>query len=155
MNVNTNMNIRNNRKGRATPRRRQASDGDHEALRAIVQPDAGRRDLLIEYLHRINDARGYLPAPLLTALAEAMRLPLAEVFETATFYAHFKVVDSDEVQPASITLRVCDSLSCVMAGADELAGKLDNLSPDVRVERAPCMGQCSKAPCAEIGRAHV
>ena len=115
MNFSAGMDIRGNRKGRATPRGRQASDGDHAALRAIVQPDASRRDLLIEYLHLINDAKGYLPAPLLTALAEVMRLPLAEVFETATFYAHFKVVDVDEVQPAPITLRVCDSLSCVMA----------------------------------------
>ncbi|PJI37475.1 MAG: NADH-quinone oxidoreductase subunit F [Ferrovibrio sp.] len=121
-------------------------------MSAIVQPDAGRRDLLIEYLHLINDAKGYLPAPLLTALSEVMRLPLAEVFETATFYAHFKVVDVDEVQPAPITLRVCDSLSCVMAGADALADRLDNLSPDVRVERAPCMGQCDRAPCAVYGK---
>jgi formate dehydrogenase len=152
MNINATTGIRNNRKGRAVPRGRQASDADHEALRAIVQPDAGRRDLLIEYLHLINDARGYLPSPLLVALAEAMRLPLAEVFEVATFYAHFKVVDADEVQPAPITLRICDSLSCVMAGADALAEKLDNISPDVRVERAPCMGQCDRAPCAVYGR---
>ena len=157
MNFSAGMDIRGNRKGRATPRGRQASDGDHAALRAIVQPDGrqldfGRRDLLIEYLHLINDAKGYLPAPLLTALSEVMRLPLAEVFETATFYAHFKVVDVDEVQPAPITLRVCDSLSCVMAGADALADRLDNLSPDVRVERAPCMGQCDRAPCAVYGK---
>ncbi|QDO97133.1 NADH-quinone oxidoreductase subunit F [Ferrovibrio terrae] len=152
MNVNANMSIRNNRKGRATPRGRQASDADHEALRAIVRPDFARRDLLIEYLHLINDAKGFLPAPLLTALAEAMRLPLADVFETATFYAHFKVVDADEVQPAPVTLRICDSLSCVMAGADALAESLDNMSPDVRVERAPCMGQCDRAPCAVYGK---
>lgn len=143
--------------GRSLPRGRQASDADHAALRAILQPaashvDFGRRDLLIEYLHLINDAKGYLPAPLLTALAEAMRLPLAEVFETATFYAHFKVVDADEVQPAPITLRICDSLSCVMAGADALAETLSDLSPDVRVERAPCMGQCDRAPCAVYGK---
>lgn len=143
---------RSGKTGRALPRGRQASDIDHAALRAIVEPNAGRRDLLIEYLHLINDAKGYLPAPLLTALAEVMRLPLAEVFEVATFYAHFKVVDADEVQPAPITLRVCDSLSCVMAGADDLAEKLDNISPDVRVERAPCMGQCDRAPCAVYGK---
>lgn len=140
------------RAGRATPRGRQASDADHAALHAIVRPDAGRRDLLIEYLHAINDAKGYLPTVLLTALSEAMRLPLAEVYETATFYAHFKVVDADEPAPAPITLRVCDSLSCVMAGADALAGQLEGLGPDVRIERAPCMGQCDRAPCAVLGR---
>ncbi len=152
MNINSSINIRNNRKGRSTPRGRQASEADHEALRAIVQVDAGRRDLLIEYLHLINDAKGYLPASLLTALAEAMNLPLAEVFETATFYAHFKVVDADEPAPPPITLRVCDSLSCVMAGADALAERLEGLGPDVRVERAPCMGQCDRAPCAVYGK---
>lgn len=135
--------------GRALPRGRQASDADHEALRAIVTVDATRRDLLIEYLHLINDAKGDLPASLLVALAEAMRLSLAEVFETATFYAHFRVVDGDE--PAQVTLRICDSLSCCMAGADDLAQQLDGLE-NVRVERAPCMGQCDRAPCAVYGR---
>jgi NADH:ubiquinone oxidoreductase subunit F (NADH-binding)/NADH:ubiquinone oxidoreductase subunit E len=140
--------------GRALPRGRQASDADHEALRAIVLPDAGqlefgRRDLLIEYLHLINDAKGHLPANLLVALAEAMRLPLAEVYETATFYAHFRVVEGDE--PAQVTLRICDSLSCCMAGADDLAQRLDGLE-GVRIERAPCMGQCDRAPCAVYGK---
>ncbi|MBS4045594.1 MAG: NAD(P)H-dependent oxidoreductase subunit E [Alphaproteobacteria bacterium] len=140
--------------GRALPRGRQASDADHEALRAILRPDAGqlefgRRDLLIEYLHLINDAKGHLPASLLVALSEAMRLPLAEVFETATFYAHFRVVEGDE--PAQVTLRICDSLSCCMAGADMLAQQLEDLG-GTRVERAPCMGQCDRAPCAVYGK---
>lgn len=135
--------------GRVLPRGRQASDADHQALRAIVQLDSARRDLLIEYLHRINDAKGCLPAALLVALSEAMRLPLAEVYETATFYAHFRVVETDEPQP--VTVRICDSLSCCMAGADELAARLEGME-DVRVERAPCMGQCDRAPCAVYGR---
>ncbi len=135
--------------GRALPRGRQASDADHDALRGIVQVDPARRDLLIEYLHLINDAKGHLPAGLLVALAEAMRLPLAEVYETATFYAHFRVVDADE--PAQVTLRICDSLSCCMAGADVLAKKLEDLD-GVRIERAPCMGQCDRAPCAVYGK---
>jgi NADH:ubiquinone oxidoreductase subunit F (NADH-binding)/NADH:ubiquinone oxidoreductase subunit E len=136
--------------GRALPRGRQASDADHAALRAIVTVDATRRDLLIEYLHLINDAKGHLPTSLLAALSEAMRLPLAEVFETATFYAHFRVVDGDE--PAQVTLRICDSLTCCMAGADDLAQQLDDLLEGVRVERAPCMGQCDRAPCAVYGK---
>jgi formate dehydrogenase len=135
--------------GRALPRGRQASDADHAALRAIVVPDAARRDLLIEYLHAINDAKGGLPARLLVALAEAMRLPLAEVFETATFYAHFRVLEDDAQQ--AVTLRVCDSLSCCMAGADALAADLERLD-GVRIERAPCMGQCDRAPCVTYGK---
>jgi NADH:ubiquinone oxidoreductase subunit F (NADH-binding)/NADH:ubiquinone oxidoreductase subunit E len=135
--------------GRALPRGRQASDADHAALRAIVTVDAARRDLLIEYLHLINDAKGCLPASLLVALSEAMRLSLADVYETATFYAHFRVVEGDE--PAQVTLRICDSLSCCMAGADELAAQLDGME-NVRIERAPCMGQCDRAPCAIYGK---
>lgn len=135
--------------GRALPRGRQASDADHAALRAIVALDPVRRDLLIEYLHALNDAKGCLPAALLTALAEAMRLPLAEVFETATFYAHFRIVETDE--PPQVTLRVCDSLSCCMNGADALAEQLEILD-GVRIERAPCMGQCDRAPCVTYGR---
>lgn len=136
--------------GRALPRGRQASDADHDSLRAIVQVDPARRDLLIEYLHRINDAKGCLPAALLVALAEAMRLSLAEIYETTTFYAHFRVVEGDA--PMQVTLRICDSLSCCMAGADALAEKLAALSLDVRVERAPCMGQCDRAPCVAYGK---
>jgi len=135
--------------GRALPRGRQASDADHAALRIIVTPDPARRDLLIEYLHAINDAKGALPAPLLVALAEVMRLPLAEIYETATFYAHFRVVEDDVPQP--VTVRVCDSLSCCMAGADALAAELETLD-DVRIERAPCMGQCDRAPCVTYGK---
>jgi NADH:ubiquinone oxidoreductase subunit F (NADH-binding)/NADH:ubiquinone oxidoreductase subunit E len=135
--------------GRALPRGRQASDADHAALRAIVTVDPTRRDLLIEYLHLINDANCHLPASLLVALAEAMRLPLAEVYETATFYAHFRVVDGEEA--SQVTLRICDSLSCCMAGADTLAQQLKSLE-DVRIERAPCMGQCDRAPCVVYGR---
>ena len=139
------------RKGRVQPRGRQADEADHAALREILVPDAARRDLLIEYLHRIQDARGHLPARLLVALAEAMCLPLAEVYETATFYAHFDFVDDDEVPPQGVTVRVCDSLSCAMAGADALAEQLGQLD-DVRVLRAPCMGQCDRAPCVAYGR---
>src|SRR5690606_26784465 len=108
---------------------------------------------LIEYLHRIQDACGHLPAGLLVALAEAMRLPLAEVYETATFYAHFELLDDADASPPATIIRVCDSLSCEMAGADALAEQLAQLE-GVRILRAPCMGQCDKAPCATYAR-HV
>jgi NADH:ubiquinone oxidoreductase subunit F (NADH-binding)/NADH:ubiquinone oxidoreductase subunit E len=134
------------------PRGRQASEDDHAALRALLGETPLRRDLLIEYLHAIQDARGHLPTGLLVALAEAMRLPLAEVYETATFYAHFDIVDHGEAPPPPVTIRVCDSLSCEMAGADALAEQLKQLGSDVRVLRAPCMGQCDRAPCATYGK---
>ncbi|MFN4276346.1 MAG: NADH-ubiquinone oxidoreductase-F iron-sulfur binding region domain-containing protein [Ferrovibrio sp.] len=138
--------------GRALPRGRQANDADHADLRALLPEGDLRRDLLVEYLHRIQDAKGHLPASLLVALAEAMRLPMAEIYETATFYAHFDVVDAGETPPPAATIRVCDSLSCVMAGADALAAQLEGLGDDVRVIRAPCMGQCDRAPCATYGK---
>lgn len=138
--------------GRALPRGRQASDADHADLRALLPEGDLRRDLLVEHLHRIQDAQGHLPARLLVALAEGMRLSLAEVYETATFYAHFDVVDAGETPPPAATIRVCDSLSCIMAGADELAAQAAGLGDDVRVLRAPCMGQCDRAPCAIYGK---
>ncbi len=139
--------------GRALPRGRQASPEDTAALQALLGAAPLRRDLLIEYLHVIQDARGHLPAGLLVALAEAMNLPLVEVYETASFYAHFDIVDADEAPPPRLTLRVCDSLSCCMAGADDLAQQLaaEN-DPACRVVRVPCMGQCDRAPAVALGK---
>ncbi len=139
--------------GRALPRGRQASPVDVVALVALLGEGPYRRDLLIEYLHVIQDARGHLPAGLLVALAEAMKLPLVEVYETATFYAHFDIVDDGETPPPRLTLRVCDSLSCCMAGADALAEQLAaEAGEDCRVVRVPCIGQCDRAPAAALGK---
>ncbi len=115
-----------------------------------------RRDLLIEYLHMIQDRFGCLYADHLVALAHCMRLSLAEVYETATFYAHFDVVAEDENPPPPVTVRVCDSLTCELFGARELLAQLKTeLEPNVRVVRAPCMGRCHSAPTAEVGHRHV
>ncbi|MGM0813817.1 MAG: NAD(P)H-dependent oxidoreductase subunit E, partial [Pseudomonadota bacterium] len=116
-----------------------------------------RRDLLIEYLHRIQDSYGHLSAAHLRALAEEMRMAQAEVYEVATFYAHFDVVREGEAAPPALTLRVCDSLSCEMAGAQALKSALeDGLDPsEVRVVRAPCMGRCDTAPVCELGHNHI
>jgi NADH:ubiquinone oxidoreductase subunit F (NADH-binding)/NADH:ubiquinone oxidoreductase subunit E len=139
--------------GRALPRGRQASPEDAAALVALLGEGAYRRDLLIEYLHVIQDTRGHLPAGLLVALSEAMKLPLVEVYETATFYAHFDIVDDGETPPPRMTLRVCDSLSCCMAGADALAEQLAaEAGDDCRVVRVPCIGQCDRAPAAALGK---
>jgi formate dehydrogenase beta subunit len=111
-----------------------------------------RRDLLIEHLHRIQDAYGQLSAAHLAALAQEMRMALAEVYEVATFYHHFDVV-KDGSKPAAVTVRVCDSIACELAGAEELMHRLPELlGKDVRVVHAPCVGRCEAAPVAVVGR---
>ena len=144
-------------KGRKTPKGRQFGD---DAL-AVVQDLLGtlprRRDLLIEFLHLIQDRFGHLSAENLCALAHEMCLSQAEVYEVATFYAHFDVVKEDETPPPALTIRICDSLSCELAGAGQLRAALDQgLDPaQVRVLRAPCMGRCDTAPVLELGHNHV
>jgi formate dehydrogenase len=117
----------------------------------VVEPR--RRDLLIENLHRIQDRYGHLSAARLAALAEEMRLSQAEVYEVATFYHHFDVVKEGETAPAAITVRVCDSLSCELAGAKALLQQLPSiLGKNVRVLHAPCVGRCESAPVAVVGQ---
>ncbi len=145
------------RKGRTTPKGRQIEDAAWEEVRALLGDRPLRRDLLIEHLHLIQDAYGHLSAAHLRALAEEMRLTQAEVYEVATFYAHFDVVKEGETAPPALTIRVCDSLSCELAGAEALKAALqDGLDPaEVRVVRAPCMGRCDTAPTLEIGHDHI
>ena len=115
------------------------------------------RDRLIEHLHVLQDADGYLSMPRLRALAAFMNLPMAAVYETATFYAHFDVIHDEQAPPPEITLRVCDSLSCQLAGAGSLHEALaDGADPSqVRVVLAPCMGRCETAPVVAVGQHHV
>ncbi len=144
-------------KGRHTPKGRQVDDTAISEVRALVGDGPLRRDLLIEYLHLIQDKYGHLSAAHLRALAEDMRLAQAEVYEVASFYAHFDVVKEGETPPPALTIRVCDSLSCELAGAQELKAALEKgLRPEeVRVLRAPCMGRCDTAPVLELGHAHI
>ncbi|MFN3661263.1 NAD(P)H-dependent oxidoreductase subunit E [Yoonia sp.] len=144
-------------KGRHTPKGRQLDDQAWDDIRALLGDRPRRRDLLIEFLHLIQDRYGHLAAAHLRALAEEMRLSQAEVYEVATFYAHFDVVKEGETPPPALTIRVCDSLSCEMAGAQALKSALeDGLDPtQVRVLRAPCMGRCDTAPVLEIGHNHI
>src|SRR6516164_5840811 len=131
---------------RKTPKGRQVEPQALADVRALLGERERRRDLLIEHLHLIQDRYGYLSAAHLAALAQEMKLALTEVYEVATFYAHFDVVKEDETPPPALTVRVCDSLSCAMAGAEHLLRTLPNrLGPDVRVVRAPCMGACEGA----------
>jgi formate dehydrogenase len=144
-------------KGRRTPKGRQLEDGPWEEVRALLGDAPRRRDLLIEYLHLIQDEYGHLSAAHLRALAEELRIAQAEVYEVATFYAHFDVVKEGETPPPALTIRVCDSLSCELAGAQALKAALeDGLDPsEVRVLRAPCMGRCDTAPVLELGHNHI
>ncbi|GFE65940.1 NAD(P)H-dependent oxidoreductase subunit E [Litoreibacter roseus] len=144
-------------KGRATPKGRQLDDQAWDEVRILLGDRSLARDLLIEHLHLIQDKYGHLSAAHLRALAEEMRLSQAEVYEVATFYAHFDVVREDEVPPPALTIRVCDSLSCELAGAQALKSALeDGFDPaEVRVVRAPCMGRCDTAPTLEIGHNHI
>ncbi|MGR3494711.1 NAD(P)H-dependent oxidoreductase subunit E [Citreimonas sp.] len=144
-------------KGRNTPKGRQLDDGALAEVRALLGNRPRRRDLLIEHLHLIQDAHGHLSAPHLRALAEEMRLSMAEVREVATFYAHFDPVREDETPSPALTIRVCDSLSCELAGSEALLAALrDGHDPaQVRVVRAPCMGRCDTAPVAEVGHRFV
>ncbi|MFQ5755832.1 MAG: NAD(P)H-dependent oxidoreductase subunit E [Acidiferrobacterales bacterium] len=141
---------------RAHPKGRQVDTDALGQIQALLADRPRQRDLLIEYLHLIQDNYGCLAAAHLAALAQELRLALAEVYEVATFYAHFDVVKENEAPPPSITVRVCDSLSCELMGAQALLQALtEGLGADVRVLRAPCMGRCDTAPVAEVGHYHV
>ena len=139
-----------------TPKGRQVDPKALDEVRALLGERERRRDLLIEHLHLIQDKYGCLSAPHLTALAFEMRLALAEIYEVATFYAHFDVVKEGEEPPPPITVRVCDSLSCAMAGAEHLLRELPSrVEPNIRIVRAPCMGACDHAPVCAIGHLQV
>ncbi|KEJ90015.1 NAD(P)H-dependent oxidoreductase subunit E [Sulfitobacter donghicola] len=144
-------------KGRRHTKGRQLEDTAWAEIRTLLESEPRDRDLLIEYLHLIQDKYGCLSAAHLRALAEEMRISMAEVYEVATFYAHFDVVKEGETPPPSLTIRVCDSLSCELAGAEALKAALeDGLDPaEVRVLRAPCMGRCDTAPVLELGHNHI
>ena len=144
-------------KGRHTPKGRQLDDAAWGEVKSLLGSEPVRRDLLIEYLHLTQDKFGCLSAAHLRALAEEMRLSMAEIYEVATFYAHFDVVKEGETPPPALTIRVCDSLSCELAGAQALKSALeDGLdASQVRVLRAPCMGRCDTAPVLELGHAHI
>jgi formate dehydrogenase len=139
------------RKPPRTPKGRQVDPAALAEVQALLTDRPRRRDLLIEHLHLIQDRYGSLSAGHLAALALEMKMALTEVYEVATFYAHFDVVKDGSAPPA-VTVRVCDSLSCAMAGAEKLLAKLPAiLGKDVRVVRAPCMGACDRAPVAAVG----
>ena len=148
------------RRARSTLKGRSVDPAARERIEALLVAHFGvhpgdelRRDLLIEYLHCIQDAYGHLSAEHLAALAARMNLAMAEVYEVATFYHHFDVVKEGDAAPATLTVRVCDTLSCKIAGSDALLEKLKaTLGSDVRVIAAPCIGRCAEAPAVCVGQ---
>jgi formate dehydrogenase len=138
-------------KVRSTPKGRVVDPRALEEVRALLGEEPRRRDLLIEHLHKINDRCGHLSAAHMAALAQEMKLSQTEVYEVATFYHHFDVVKEGGTPPPPLTVRVCDSIACELAGAEELLKNLD-LGKGVRVLHAPCVGRCEVAPCAVVGQ---
>ena len=144
------------RRAKATPKGRQVDPHAADEIAKLLGDRPRRRDLLIEHLHLIQDTYKQISASHLAALADAMRLSFAEVFETATFYAHFEVVKEGEPDIPPLTIRVCDSITCAMMGAERLLAELqDKAGSGVRVVRAPCVGFCDQAPVAEVGHRYV
>src|SRR5450631_1750904 len=144
------------RRAKSTPKGRQVDPLAAEEISSLLGDRPRRRDLLIEHLHLIQDKYHQISAAHLAALADEMNLAFAEVFETATFYAHFDVVKEGEPDIPPLTIRVCDSLTCAMLGAEKLLHALqDGAGPGIRVVRAPCVGRCDTAPAAEVGHHFV
>ena len=140
---------------RATPKGRPVDPAAREEVRALVGDAPRRRDLLIEFLHKIQDRYGCLHARHLVALAAELKMAMAEVYEVATFYHHFDVVKEGEAAPPAITVRVCDSIACELAGAHELLATLQSqlgARAGARVIHAPCVGRCETAPVAVVGQ---
>jgi len=135
---------------------RRLDQGAQAEVRALLGDRPRRRDLLIEHLHLLQDHFGCLTARHLHALADEMALPMSKVFEVASFYAHFDFIEDNEDPLPEFTIRVCDSLSCEMAGSAALLSELaERCGEHVRIMRAPCMGRCDKAPVAELGHNHI
>ena len=138
---------------RQAPKGRRVDAGALEEVRQLLGNQSRRRDLLIEHLHKIQDRFGHLSAAHLAALADEMRLAQTEVFEVASFYHHFDIVKEGESAPPAVTVRVCDGLSCELAGAKKLLAELPALlGRDVRVIAAPCVGRCEQAPAVVVGQ---
>ncbi|WP_299391841.1 NAD(P)H-dependent oxidoreductase subunit E [Pelagibius sp.] len=144
------------RKAPLTPKGRQLDIEALAEVQALLGERPRRADLLIEHLHLIQDAHGHLSARHLRALAEEMNLPMAAVYEVASFYAHFDIVLDGEAPPPPLTIRVCESITCEMMGAQDLLQALpQEVGEQVRVVPAPCMGRCHCAPVAEVGHRHI
>jgi len=141
------------RKKRRGPKGHAVDLAALDVIQALLGDESRQRDLLIEHLHKIQDQFQHISSKHLVALAHEMKLSPAEVFEVASFYHHFDVVKEGETPPPALTVRVCESLTCDMAGAHPLIDALENgLGDDVRVQKVPCVGRCQHAPVAVVGQ---
>ena len=140
-----------------SPKGRQVDDATVDNIKSVLGDLEIRRDLLIEALHKVQDAYGYISAPDMAALAEIFRLSQAEVYEVGSFYHHFNIVKEDQKKPFKSKLRICDGLSCEMAGANTLFHRIkEKFSAEkIEVEKVPCIGRCSSAPAARFNRTPV
>ena len=138
---------------REAPKGRRVDPAALAEVQALLGPASRQIDLLIEHLHLIQDRFGFLSAAHLAALAQEMRMAQTEVYEVASFYHHFDIVKEGQPAPAALTVRVCNGLSCEMAGARDLLARLPQmLGTDVRVLAAPCIGRCEQAPAVMVGQ---
>lgn len=139
------------------PKGREIDEDSITLVRKLISHLPLKRDLLIEYLHLIQDKFNCIKKTNLAALSDIMKIPFSEAYEVATFYAHFDVIDDDKIGPPNITIRVCDSLTCELNGSEEILNSLKKKydKNKVRVLRAPCMGLCDHAPACEVGHKHI
>ena len=144
------------KKRRWKPKGRQVDDSSYNEIVLLLADIEIVRDELIEYLHLIQDNFGCLYDKHLTALAEFMKIPLAEVYEVATFYAHFNVVKDSNIKAPKVTIRVCESLTCEMFGSQEILKSLSSINNDsFNIVPGPCMGRCQHAPTVSVGKNYV
>ena len=145
------MNTKLKEKVTLRPRGRKVDFEILKSLEKLLDVTSYRRDHLIEYLHKIQDSNGAITKDYMTALSSLMGISQTEVYEVATFYHHFDVVETDKDKPPALTVRVCDSVSCELNGANELAKMLDDYyKGTVRIQKVPCIGRCQSAPAAVV-----
>ena len=150
------MALKNNRPHFPHTKGRQLDPKALDEIQQLLGSGSRKRDMLIEYLHLIQDAYGHISASHLAALASDMKLSQAEVYEVASFYAHFDVVKEGDTRPPALTVRVCEGISCEMNGARELASSLkEALGDGVRVQPVPCIGACDTAPAVVVGQNRI
>ena len=143
---------RRRKRKRAMAKGRQVDPTAHNAVREVLGDLPRRRDLLLECLHRLNDRFGCLRVEHLAALAEELRLSMTEVYEVASFYHHFDIIRDPQAEAPALTIRVCDSITCAMCGAEDLARALEGRwGANVRIQRVSCVGRCEAAPVAVVG----
>ena len=145
--------MKRDKKRRIAAKGRAVNPETRATLRALLTDAELSRDRLIEYLHRIQDTYGHISDSNIVALADLLNLAPTEVYEVATFYHHFDVVKDDQAKPPVLTVRVCDSVTCEMFGAEQLIASLDAVTDQtVRIQRVPCVGRCETAPVAVVGQ---